>query len=231
MCEVGDVDEVPQLPSVAVDAQRLTTQSPPEERRQNRCVPHAGPVRDAVAQDGERPLVKGQVVPAGHLRRDLRGHVEMAVRVGVEGRGLVDPLASRGSVDPHRAGQDDAAGAGLSRGFEDVHRSDDVDLGGASRLRDHVVDVGHRGQVEDGTAPVDRLGEGVEVEHVDGEPLDVVAVGGRGSMMRTRRPAATRASTTLAPMKPEPPVTVAGRRSVMRASLGAPRGPAAPARA
>ena len=158
--EVVDVDEVADLPAVAVDAQRLAGQRPPEERRQHRRRPHARAVRDAVAQHGERPLVEVWVVAAGHLGRDLRGDVEVAVGVGVERRGLVDPLAAvwrrrptpcwPGSTRPASARRAASSTLTVPTTLTSVARG---------RLGDDVVDVGHGGQVEDRAAAVERLGQ------------------------------------------------------------------------
>ena len=148
--EVFDVDEEPLLAAVAVDAQRLAAHAPLHERGDDAVVAHARPERDAVAQDRVRAAEEGGVVAAEHLGRDLRRHVEVAVGVGIEERGLVDDVAGRRGVDPHRRREHDAPGVGPASGFEHACGAEGVDLDGERRVGDDVVHVGHRREVEDG---------------------------------------------------------------------------------
>ena len=169
--EVLDVHERPFLRAVAVDLERLTAQRALEERRDHEVAAHARAERDPVTQHRVGTAEEVGVVGAEHLGRELARGVDVAVGGEVELRFLVDDVAARRRVDPHRAGEDDATRVGAAGGFEHAGRAQHGDRDALGRLGDHLVDVGHRREMEHRPAALQRVGERVLVEQVDLRPL------------------------------------------------------------
>ena len=95
----------------------------------------------------------------------------MALRTEIERGVLVDDVAVRRRVHPHGAREDHAAGVGAPRGLEHARRAQHSGRDAFCRLRDHVVDVGHRCEVEHRPAAFERIGESVLLEKVDLGPI------------------------------------------------------------
>ena len=165
--EVLNIDVVALLVPGAGDRDRLAVQRQLHELGDDQRVPHPGPVRDAVPQHGELLAVHLPVAVHEHLGGQLRGYVDVPGPGQVDERVLVPLAVARGrAVHPDGAGQDDPPAALAAGGGEDPGGALDVQPDGADRVRVDVVDVGHRGQVEDGLAVRQRGVHRVVVEQV-----------------------------------------------------------------
>ncbi len=142
-----------------------------QERGDDEVAAHARPERDAVAQHRVRAAEQGRVVAAEHLRGDLLRHVEVAVGLEIERRALVDDVAVGRGVHPDRARDDDPARIGAPRRFQHAGDPQGVERDALGRIGDDVVHVGHRREVEHRLRVLDRVGDGVLVEHVDVGPF------------------------------------------------------------
>ena len=163
--EVLDVDEAPRLGAVAGDRQRLPAERLGDERRDDRGRTRAGPVRNAEAEDRVLEAVQLAVRAHVHLARDLRRRVEVLRQR--QRRVLVDLLGPRRvAVDPDRAGVHEARHAFLPRRLEQHVRAAGVHLLGPGRILRDLVDVGHRGQVDDHVAARHGRAHGILVAQI-----------------------------------------------------------------
>ncbi len=153
--QVLDVDEAARLRPVAGDRQRLAAKGFVREGRHDRRRPRARAVGDAEAEDRVLDVVQLAVARRVHLAGDLRRRVEVLRQA--ERRVLVDDgRAGRVAVHPDRAREDEAAAAVVAHGLEQRLRAADVHEVGAGRLAGDEVDVGDRGEMQEGVAALDR---------------------------------------------------------------------------
>ena len=100
--QVLDVHELARLGPVSHDPERETVECAPHERRDDRRLARAGPVRDPEAEDRRLEAVELLVGAAVHLARELRRRVEVVGRR--KQRVLVQQLRRRAvAVHPDRA--------------------------------------------------------------------------------------------------------------------------------
>ena len=189
--EVLDVDELAGGAAVAGDRERRPRLRPGDERGDDCGRPGPRPVRDPEAENRRGHPVHRLERAAVHLARELRRGVE--VRRQDEGSVLVMRLrAGRVAVHPDRARVDESRDAFGARGLEEVESAVHVDGVGAPGRFDDLVDVCHRGEVQDRLAPAHGLGDGGGVRQVGDCRLEPGPVpgrrrSGRGSEAHGRR--------------------------------------------
>src|SRR5262249_5960673 len=167
LCEVLDVDEVPLLLAGSGNHDRLPALGRAHEPGNDQRLPHPRPVRDAVAEDRELLVVHFLVAVHQQLGRDLSRYVKVSGLADVDQR-LLSALTDSGrrAVDPHGAGEHDAAAATAPGRIENTARALDVEPYCVHRVGADVVHVGHSGQMKYRVPAADGRGQRHVVEDV-----------------------------------------------------------------